>query len=115
MVWWNEVRRVGRGVKQSMVALLICLGAMCCAPSSAQHSVPNAEEIWSVTLNGGASQGETSSDFAATRSAIIAGDRIVVVFEIGPTVFVGNRPKSTYRLLSLGSENRCSQEPARYF
>jgi len=101
MIWWNEVRTVRHVVKQSMLALLICLGAVGCAPAPAQRSVPDAEEIWSVTLSGAASQGETSSDFAATRRAIIAGDRIVVVFETGPTVFVGNRPKSTYRLLSL--------------
>lgn len=39
--------------------------------------------------------------FAITSHTVIAGDRVVVILDVGPLVFENGRPKSTYRLLSL--------------
>jgi hypothetical protein len=87
--------------KQMLLIFLVCLGGLGCKPSPAQDAVPDAELVWSVPLENNASLGNTSSDFAASRRAIVAGDRVVVIVDVGPLVFENGRPKSTYRLLSL--------------
>jgi hypothetical protein len=92
---------VQRKVKHGSSAFLICLGVTGCARPAAQRLVAEIQPLWSVSLNDNPSLGETSSSFEATRRAVIAGDRIVVVFQTGPMVYVENRPKGTYRLLSL--------------
>lgn len=95
------VGKVDYSANQSVLVLLFCLAVLGCRPSPVLNRAPDAELIWSVTLDNNASIGNTSSDFAATRRAVMADDRIVVVFDVGPVVFEGGRPKSVYRLLSL--------------
>jgi hypothetical protein len=92
---------VGCDAKQMLPVFLVCLGVLGCKPVPAQNPAPDAELVWSVTLENNASLGNTSSDFAASRRAVIAGDRVVVILDVGPLVFENGRPKSTYRLLSL--------------
>jgi hypothetical protein len=43
----------------------------------------------------------TGSTFGATRQAVFAGDRILVVFDAGSAGYAGKQPMSKYRLLSL--------------
>jgi hypothetical protein len=83
------------------VTLLSCIGALGCSRSPAKHSVAEVEPIWSVALSQSQPLGDTSSDFAATRRAVIVEGRVVVLIDVGPTVYVDDRPKSTFRLLSL--------------
>ena len=101
MVWSNRAHPVRRQTNQNTLALLACLGVLGCRHAYEQTSSREAKPIWSITLTQNVSPGDTNSDFAATRRAIIAGDRIDVVLDVGPTVFVDGRPKGTYRLLSL--------------
>ena len=87
--------------KQMLPVFLVCLGVLGCKPSPAQNPAPDAELVWSVTLEKNASLGSTSSDFAASRRAVFAGDRVVVMLDVGPLVFENGRPKRTNRLLSF--------------
>jgi hypothetical protein len=102
--------------KQIVLVLLVCLG-LGCKPSPAPKPAPDAELIWSVTLENNAALGNTSSDFAALRRAVIVGGRIVVILDAGPVVFENGRPRSTYRLLSLDLDSgaiRNQQDIADY-
>jgi hypothetical protein len=83
------------------LTLLFFIGALGCSHSPAQRSVVEAEPVWSVALSQGPFHNDTSSDFAATRRAVIVGSRVVVLIDLGPTAYVAGRPKSNHRLLSL--------------
>jgi hypothetical protein len=81
--------------------LLLFICALGCSHSPAQRPVVEAEPVWSVALSQHPLHSDTSSDFAATRRAVIVGNRVVVLVDLGQTAYVDGRPKSSYRLLSL--------------
>ncbi|MGD0801984.1 MAG: hypothetical protein ABR906_11770 [Terracidiphilus sp.] len=58
--------------------------------------------LWSVTLAADAPAVlPTEAEFAGTRSAVIAGDRVVALFQTDSELSHGGRPIHTFRLLSL--------------
>ncbi len=61
-----------------------------------------ANPLWTVTLKSGTwTAMNTSSEFSATRQMVIAGDRIVAVFDSGYPTHHGKVPMTTYRLVSM--------------
>ncbi len=69
---------------------------------AAQRVATVPRRLWSVVLQKGTWEGmNTGSDFGATRQMVIAGDRVVVVFDAGFASYQGKEPMSRYRILSL--------------
>jgi hypothetical protein len=63
---------------------------------------PRAVLIWSVVLLGRAPAVlPTEAEDRATRSLVVAGDRVVALFESASEISHGGQPRNTYRLLSL--------------
>jgi len=64
--------------------------------------IPVAELVWSVDLEKGAPLVPViEGPFAAQRSAVLAGDRVVAVYAVRAETSRGGRPVNTYRLVSL--------------
>ncbi|HEY5331709.1 MAG TPA: hypothetical protein VIJ79_17655 [Acidobacteriaceae bacterium] len=63
---------------------------------------PEPQRVWSAVLQEETWQGmNTGSEYAATRQVVVAGDRVLAVFDAGSAGYEGNWPVSNYRLLSL--------------
>jgi hypothetical protein len=85
------------------VAALFVLTLPCwIAFAIAPPQPPTARKLWSVTLQKNTWLAmNTGSESNATRQAVFAGDRILVVFDAGYPRYQGKQPISTYRLVSL--------------
>jgi hypothetical protein len=66
------------------------------------QKIPSAQLLWSVVLDQKASELlPTEAENASLRSAVLAGDRVVVVYEASSEISRGGRPLRTFRILSL--------------
>ena len=75
-----------------------CLTALVSAPKLPSQP----QKLWSVILQPGTWQAmNTGSEYGASRQLIFAGDRVVVVFDVGLPEYQGKQPMSKYRVLSL--------------
>jgi hypothetical protein len=83
-------------------ALFVLLIPSAVALLSAPRLPPEPHKLWSVMLQKGTWQAmNTGSDFAAMRQVVIAGDRVIAVFDAGGAGYQGKEPMSSYRVLSL--------------
>lgn len=65
-------------------------------------AIPVAELAWSVNLDKDAPQVPlTEGPYAAQRSAVLSGDRVVAIYAVRAETSRGGRPVNTYRLVSL--------------
>jgi len=81
---------------------LAWLTVICSSSLADGPKIPEAQQVWSVVLAQNTSGlPNTSSSFAGTRRAVIVGDRVVVIVDVGPLKIEGARTKSTDRLFSL--------------
>jgi hypothetical protein len=80
--------------------LLFAPTVVALASSPALPSAP--QQLWSVTLqNNNWDAMNTGSEFSATRQVVIAGDRLIAVYDAGSAPYQGKQPMSNYRLVSL--------------
>lgn len=102
-VAWMRRRARGAVVILAQVgALFVLLIPTAIALISALKLPPEPRKLWSVVLQKGTWQAmNTGSDFAATRQVVIAGNRVIAVFDAGSAGYRGKEPMSSYRVLSL--------------
>jgi hypothetical protein len=80
--------------------LLFAPTVVAIASSPALPSAP--QQLWSVTLQNNTWDAmNTGSEFSATRQVVIAGDRLIAVYDAGSAPYQGKQPMSNYRLASL--------------
>ncbi len=104
----ETVAWIRRSVR-STVAIVAQVGALLVlfVPSSvallyAHRLPPEPHKMWSVVLQKGTWQAmNTGGEFGATRQVVIAGDRVIAVFDAGSAGYRGKEPMSSYRVLSL--------------
>jgi len=102
VAWIRRSVRSTVAIVAQVGALLVLFVPSAVALLSAQRLPPEPHKLWSVVLQKGTWQAmNTGSDFAAMRQVVIAGDRVIAVFDAGSAGYRGKEPMSTYRVLSL--------------
>jgi hypothetical protein len=72
------------------------------SPQPPQPNIPAAQLIWSVVLNNDVPNPLPAVAAAVSqRSAVLAGDRVVAVYEVSSEISRAGRPLNTYRLVSM--------------
>jgi hypothetical protein len=70
------------------------------------QKIPSAQLLWSVVPDKNASELlPTEAENASLRGAVLAGDRIVAVYEASSEISRGGRPLRTFRILSLDQKS----------
>ena len=102
--WWGSV----------LILLTVLLAALSSTGFFQKRGAPpDAIRIWTTELQ---SQEEvfpgrnTRSPFSSIRQVVFVGDRILAVFDTGSVHYQGDRPISTYRLVSLDAKTGLGKE-----
>jgi hypothetical protein len=105
IAWIRKSKRGAVVILAQAAALFVLLVPSTVALLSAGSLPPEPHKLWSVVLQKGTWQGmNTGSEFAATRQVVIAGNRVIAVFDAGSAGYQGKEPMSSYRVLSLDRE-----------
>jgi hypothetical protein len=88
--------------KANVVAALLLFMPSLMAVAHTSRYPPEATRVWTTVLQAQTWQGmNTGSEYAATRQVVVAGDRVLAIFDAGSAGYQGDRPLSRYRLVSL--------------